>query len=141
MDDRHARHRRRPTDGRRRPSDGYRVSDPRRFDRLVQDALRSLPQPVLVHLEGVELRIAETPPADPLRTGVTPVALASYQTSGAGPRRAPQRPDRLVLYRRPLEARSRSKPELLGLLQQVIVHEVARHLGIDEDGLDELGWS
>lgn len=141
MDDRHARHRRRPTDERRRPADGYRVADQRRFDRLVRDALGSLPPAVLAHLDGVELRVAETPPNELPATGEAGVALASYQTSSADPRRAPRRADRLVLYRRPLEARSRSRPELLGLLQRVIVHEVAHHLGIDDEGLDELGWS
>ncbi len=117
------------------------MRDPLGFDRLVDDALRSLPPRVLAHLEGIEVHVVETPPTAPLGTSHAAVALASYQTVRTGPRRAPRRGGRLTLYRRPLEARSRTRPELIALVQQVVVHELAHHLGLDDDGLDGLGWS
>lgn len=120
--------------------DGYRAAHPVRFDRLVRDALLTLPAPLLDHLQQVEVQVAEVPPADPFATGEDAVVLATYQVP-AGGRQAPRTGrDRLVLYRRPIEARSRSKAELLALVQEVVVHEVAHHLGLDDDGLEELGW-
>lgn len=142
MDDRHARHRLRVADPHRRPSDGYRAAGMMRFDRLVGEALRTLPGPVLEHLQQVEIRIAEVPPPDPSGAG-DQVLLGRYEATAPTP--APWRPreqpgDRLVLYRRPLEGRARSKPELVELVREVVVHEVAHHLGLDDDDIEELGW-
>ena len=49
-------------------------------------------------------------------------------------------PDRIVLFRRPIEARARSDADLAELVREVVVHEVAHYFGIDDDRLDELGW-
>lgn len=142
MDDRHARHRLRTADPHRRPSDGYRAAGMVRFDRLVGEALRMVPGPLLEHLQQVEIRIADVPPPDPFGAG-DEVVLGRYDATGrAAPRRSERKqpPDRLILYRRPLEARARSKPELVELVREVVIHEVAHHLGIDDDDIGELGW-
>jgi hypothetical protein len=49
-------------------------------------------------------------------------------------------PDRIVLFRRPIEARARSDADLAELVREVVLHEVAHYFGIDDDRLDELGW-
>lgn len=143
MDDRHARHRLRTADPHRRPSDGYRAAGLLRFDRLVGEALRTVPSPVLEHLQQVELRIVEVPPADPFGSG-DEVLLTRYEPATPRPKRWGSREpatDRLIIYRRPLEARARSKPELVELIREVVIHEVAHHLGLDDDDIEELGWS
>lgn len=139
MDDRHARRRRRPTDPRRRPTEGFRAPDARGFDRLVAEALRTTPGPIRTHLGGVEVHIADLPPAS---TAAPEVPLARYQPrpGGAGDRGDGATADRLVLFRRPLEARAQNRTELVLLLREVVVHEIAHHLGIDDDGIEELGW-
>jgi predicted Zn-dependent protease with MMP-like domain len=140
MDDRHARRRHRVADPRRRPVDGYRLSGEHRFDRLVGEVLAELPAAVLDHLQQVELRLADVPPAPPPGE-VEEVLLARYQLPGSpGPGVVHPTPARLTLYRRPLEARAHSKPELLTLLREVLVREAARQLGVDDDGIEDLGW-
>jgi predicted Zn-dependent protease with MMP-like domain len=120
--------------------DGYRLTGGPRFDRLVGEALGDLPAPVLEHLQRVQLRLADVPPA-PVHGETEEVLLARYERTVPG-----QGPDagsvaaRLTLYRRPIEARAHSKPELLLLLREVLVREVALQLGIDDDGLEDLGW-
>jgi predicted Zn-dependent protease with MMP-like domain len=141
-DDRHARHRRADADRRRRPVDGFRVSDLRRFERLVEDALAALPEELLSHLDNVQLTVEDVPPADPLSTGRDEVLLGLYQgvpkpARGWG---GAALPDRITLFRRPLEARAHSKTELADLVRETVVHEIAHHFGIDDDRLDELGW-
>jgi predicted Zn-dependent protease with MMP-like domain len=49
-------------------------------------------------------------------------------------------PDRITLFRRPLEARARNQRELADIVRETVVHEIAHHFGIDDDHLDELGW-
>ncbi|MFP4149916.1 MAG: metallopeptidase family protein [Nitriliruptoraceae bacterium] len=131
MDDRHARYRHRVADRRRRPVDGYRLAGGRRFDRLVGESLAELPPAVLDHLQQVQLRLADVPPPRP--DGEEEILLARSEPAGA-------QPARLTLFRRPIETRAHSKPELLVLLREVLIREVAGQLGIDEDGLEDLGW-
>lgn len=139
MDDRHARHRHRPADPRRRPWQGYRTTDARHFERLVTAALRTVPAPLLEQLAAIEVHVAELPPAEPAGS-TAPIALAAVDTTRARSSGAHTQPGRLVLYRRPLEARARNRTELTELLRRVVVHELARQLGIDEDGIEERGW-
>jgi predicted Zn-dependent protease with MMP-like domain len=138
MDDRHARRRHRVADPRRRPVDGYRLAGGERFDRLVGEVLAELPGAVLDHLQQVELRLADVPPT-PAPGEIEEVLLARYEPAGPTGR-AIRTPARLTLYRRPIEARAHSKPELIALLREVLVRETARQLGIDDDGLEDLGW-
>ncbi|MDP8960213.1 MAG: metallopeptidase family protein [Actinomycetota bacterium] len=140
MDDRHARFRRRDLDRRRGPSDGFRLAGVRRFERIVDSALASLPAKLLAYLENVQIVVEDVPsPQSLVRDGIL---LGLYQ---GVPRTAracdpPVLPDRITLFRRAIESRVTNKEELLDLVREVVVHELAHHLGIDEDRLDELGW-
>jgi predicted Zn-dependent protease with MMP-like domain len=134
--DRHARFRRADTDPRRRPVDGTRASSGRRFARLVDDAIGSLPSGLLAYLDEVQLRIEDVPPVE----GGEDVRLSSY-TRAVPPRVGLLGAfDQLTVYRRPLEARARDRLELLELLRETIVHELATQHRLDDDQLDELGW-
>ena len=51
-------------------------------------------------------------------------------------------PDKIAIYRIPLEEEFGDDPELLeDEIRITVLHEIAHHFGIDEDRLDELGWS
>ncbi len=89
----------------------------------------------------MQITVDDVPPADPLGEG-DEILLGLYQgvprtERGFGDAMLP---DRITLYRRPLEARARSKHDLADLVRETVVHEVAHHFGIDDDHLDELGW-
>ncbi len=62
------------------------------------------------------------------------VPLARLVPAGVDRRGLPTRA-RIVLYRRPLEARSRDGAELANLLHDVLVEQVATYLGVDPDTL------
>ena len=142
MDDRHARLRRRPPDPRRRPVAGHRALSRRAFDRLVDQSVGSLPGPLLDRLDNVEVTVEDVPPADALEDGQEVVLLGLYQGVPQTERGwdAPFLPDRITIYRRPLELRARSREDLSDLVRETVVHELAHHFGIDDDRLDELGW-
>jgi predicted Zn-dependent protease with MMP-like domain len=141
MDDRHARLRRREVDGRHRPADGFRALSRERFERLVGRALDSLPDDLLDHLDNVQITVADVPPDDPLGGG-DELLLGLYQGVPRTERgfEGGTLPDRITLFRRPLEARAANRHELEALVRDTVVHEVAHHFGIDDDRLDELGW-
>ncbi|MEX1162479.1 MAG: metallopeptidase family protein [Nitriliruptor sp.] len=138
-DDRHARHRRADVDRRRRPVDGHRVHGRDRFERIVVDALGALPPPLLAHLDGVALAIEEVPGPDVDGAGQVPLARYARGAATAADAAHPA-PARLTVFRRPLEARALSRADLTELIQLAVVHEVADHLGLDDDDLDGLGW-
>jgi len=139
--DRHARHRRTDADHRRRPADGFRALDAARFERLASEALASLPGELPGYLDNVQVTVEEVPPPDPAGRG-DEVLLGVYEGVPRTERElgAAALPDRITLYRRPLEVRARTKHELYELVRETVVHEIAHHLGIDDDRLDELGW-
>ena len=141
MDDRHARHRRSDADRRRRPVEGFRATGTGRFDRIVNDAIATLPRDLLAYLDNVEVAVEDVPPADPTGAGEQ-VVLGLYQVVSRPTRQAggTTLPDRITLFRRPLEARAHDKRDLADLVQETVVAELADHFGIDDDRLDELGW-
>ena len=51
-------------------------------------------------------------------------------------------PDKIAIYRLPLEEEFGDDPSVLeDEIRITVLHEIAHHFGIDEDRLDELGWS
>lgn len=132
MDDRHARSRATPSDPRHRPIDGFRASSAARFAELVKTALQGLSDKLTAALDGVELRIEEVPPPSAANAAL----LVRYETAPS----SSGQPDRLRLFRRPLEARARSANDLTALIREATVLELATVLGIDRDRLDEPGW-
>lgn len=142
MIERHARHRRSPSDRRRRPVDGSRAASTDRFQRLVTDAVASLPPRLSVHLEGVQLAIEDVPPPQPRGDG-DEVPLCRYDVAAPGEPEGGfdgSPPDRLVLYRRPLEARAISQHDLVDLVRQTLSMQIARQAGIEDD-LGGFDWS
>lgn len=142
MDDRHARRRRRPPDRRRHPSAGHRALSADSFDRLVDTAVTTLPGPLLERLDNVEVTVEDVPPPDALEDGREIVLLGLYQGVPQTERSwgEPMLPDRITIYRRPLELRAVDRSHLADLVRETVVHEIAHHFGIDDDRLDEMGW-
>jgi predicted Zn-dependent protease with MMP-like domain len=107
----------------------------------VADAVSGLPQAILDRLDNVAIVVADVPPANVLGEG-DEILLGLYEGVPQPDRAfgAPVLPDRITLYRRPLEQRAATKADLALLVQETVVHEVAHHFGLDDDELDELGW-
>ncbi len=110
-----------------------------RFDDVVIEAVTHLEQRWADELATVEFAVEEVPPAEPEAgdPGVDPVPLAQLQAAtGTGHATTPTR---IVLYRRPLEARALDPDDLVDLVLDVLVHEVARLLGVDAGVVDPEG--
>jgi predicted Zn-dependent protease with MMP-like domain len=105
-----------------------------RFDDLVLDALERLDPRWGKQLADVELAVEEVPPAPP------PGEAESWSGDVIPLARlipaAPKLPARIVLYRRPIEARAPGHHELAALVHEVVVEEVAELLGLDPQTID-----
>ena len=49
-------------------------------------------------------------------------------------------PDRISIYKGPIERFARTPERIKEQVRVTVVHEIAHHFGIDDDRLDELGW-
>jgi predicted Zn-dependent protease with MMP-like domain len=111
------------------------------FAELVDDAVASLPVQFRSRLDNVEFIVEETPRGDEVEGGG--LLLGLYQGIPLPARDGGYfgtLPDRIIIFRRPIEARARSDADLAELVREVVIHEVAHYFGIDDDRLDELGW-
>lgn len=132
--------------GRRRVVVPLAVTPAQRFDDLVLDAVEHLEQRWARELEPVEFAVEDVPLPATTDPAVDPDVVADETAGGAVPLgrvlpaapdgRGGQAPPRVVLYRRPLEARADSRTELAGLVLDVVVDLVAALLGKDPDEVD-----
>jgi hypothetical protein len=105
---------------------------------MVLDAVARLEGRWEAELTGVEFAVQEVPEAEELADDSGPLPLART-VPGSPESRDPARPatpTRIVVYRRPLMARSETDAELSDLVFDVVVEEFARYLGLDPDSVD-----
>jgi len=103
----------------------------------VAEAIDSLPAWVLERLENVDVVIEEEPPDD------DPDLLGLYEgipLTERGMDYAGVLPDRIVLFRRTIEAEAEDDEDLKRIVADTVVHEVAHFFGISDERLRELGW-
>lgn len=110
----------------------------RRFEQLAAEALDELPGWVRERLENVDVVVEDEPPPD------QPELLGVYEgvpLTQRGLHYTWAIPDRITLYRGPIEREARATGEraLKRVIAETVVHEVAHFFGIDDDRLEELG--
>jgi predicted Zn-dependent protease with MMP-like domain len=103
------------------------------FDEHVQAALDDLPPEIASALENVAVVVEDEDPEDPTLFGW-------YDGLGPGRDHAGALPDRIVIYRRPLERAFPDPAELEREIRITVLHEVGHFFGLDEDQIDELGY-
>jgi predicted Zn-dependent protease with MMP-like domain len=116
-----------------------------KFDAVVLEALEPIELRWGSELAELDLAVDEVPEVDETSPddvvwaqGVLAdvgVPLARLVPAGVDPEGLPSRA-RIVLYRRPLEARARGGEDLADLLHEVLVEQVAEYLGIEPDAVD-----
>jgi predicted Zn-dependent protease with MMP-like domain len=105
------------------------------FDEHVRRALDSLPDEIAVALDNVAVVVEDENPEDPdlfgLYHGIPLPDRAGYQ--GA-------LPDKISIYRLPLEEEFDDPKELEREIRITVLHELAHYFGFDEDRIAELGY-
>ena len=108
------------------------------FEEQVRTALDSLPPELSEAMSNVEIVVEDENSEDPNIFGLylgIPLTERGGEYAGA-------LPDKIAVYRLPLEDEFGDDPErLVEEIRITVVHEIAHHFGIDEDRLAELGWA
>jgi predicted Zn-dependent protease with MMP-like domain len=114
------------------------------FESLVERALRAIPPPFDRALDEVAIVIADEPSREELaESGLDPddVLYGLYEGTPRtewGADLVPF-PNKITLFRLPLEEDFPDPGELAEEVRETVIHELAHHLGIDDDRLHELG--
>ena len=116
-----------------------------KFDAMVLEALEPIELRWGSELADLDLAVDEVPEVEETSPddvvwgqGVLAdvgVPLAQLVPAGVDPEGLPSRA-RIVIYRRPLEARARDGADLADLLHEVLVEQVAEYLNIEPDAVD-----
>ncbi len=114
------------------------------FQRLVEEALDSLPREIAARMDNVEVVIEDEPPPEAtagLPPGVTLFGLYhGIPLTARGNSYAGVLPDKISIYQGPIERSCRSNAEVREQVRKTVIHEIAHHFGIEDDLLHELGW-
>jgi predicted Zn-dependent protease with MMP-like domain len=126
----------------RRPGSG--ALRHRSFEALVERALASIPAPFSQALDEVAIVIADEPTREELEYSGLDPDEALYGLYEGTPRTEwgadwVPFPNRITLYRLPLEEDFPDPRDLAEEVRETVIHELAHHLGIDDDRLHELG--
>ena len=117
----------------------------RRFEDLVSQALRDLPDQFQQRLNNVDVVVETWPSRGQLarvRLGPSGVLFGLYEgvpllrrtrAYGLVP------PDRITIFQGPIEDYFRTPGAIRRKVREVVVHEIAHHFGIDDRRLRELG--
>jgi predicted Zn-dependent protease with MMP-like domain len=114
------------------------------FETLVERALAAIPSPFREHLREVAIVIDDEPSAEQLRENgmdadeslygiYEGVPITEYGADWVA------LPNRITLFRLPLEEDFPDPDDLAEEVRITVIHELAHHLGIDDDRLEELG--
>jgi len=105
------------------------------FEDEVEAALETLPDDLREAMSNIAIVVEDEPPAGQPLLGLyegIPLTKRSSFYAGAAP-------DKISIYRGPLERLYGRDPELLQqMIRRVVLHEIAHHFGISDERLVEL---
>jgi len=115
------------------------------FEQLVAEALLNLPDEFKEQLENIEVVVEDAPTREKLaEVGLKPgdtlyglyegVPLTKRTTSYGL-----VLPDKISIFRKPIEYSCSSDSDIKKKVRQVIQHEIAHYFGFNDEQLDEMG--
>ena len=105
------------------------------FDRLVSEALDGLPDDIAELMSNVAVTVEDEPPPGSHLLGL----YQGIPLGRRGPYYAGALPDKITIYRGPLERIAGGDAELLRQqVRRVVFHEIAHHFGISDERLVEI---
>lgn len=117
---------------------------PQVYERLVQETLDNLPDDLRTQIRNVAIVIEDRPTRQQLRdAGVRPptTLYGLYQgvpLMNRGAWYGNVLPDKITIFRKPIEASSRSWEDLVRVVRQTVLHEIGHYFGLSEQRLREI---
>ena len=114
------------------------------FERLVAEALDTLPRQFRRHMRNIAV-VVETAPSRELleEMDLWPdhTLLGLYQgvpLPDRGHSYGNVLPDHITIFQQPIEALYRTPEEIREAVRETVIHEVAHYFGLDDERIDEL---
>ena len=105
------------------------------FEQFVSDALDALPDDIASLMSNVAVTVEDEPPPGSHLLGL----YQGIPWGSRGPYYAGALPDKITIYRIPIEQVAGGDPERLrALVRRVVFHEIAHHFGISDERLVEI---
>ena len=108
---------------------------PSTFEDQVRAALDELPSRLAAALDNIAVVVEDENPEDPDLFGLYQGVPLPERGDAAG-----MLPDKISIYRVPLEESFSDPAELREEIRITVLHELAHYFGLDEDRLAELGY-
>jgi predicted Zn-dependent protease with MMP-like domain len=117
----------------------------KKFAAVVRRAIESLPEEVKEHLENVVVDVEDEPSVEFLRqAGFTDEEIDEGDSlygyflplEGAPASEMLENPNRIIIFKNPLEEDFEDPHELLLEIRKTVAHEIAHHFGLSERDLD-----
>ncbi len=118
----------------------------KRFEQLVATALDGLPGFIQEAMDNVDVVVEEWPSDEQyadLGLATDEWLFGLYEGTPLverGISSDPLMPDKITIFKEPLEEACQSEAQITEEIRRTVVHEVAHHFGIDEARLVELGY-
>jgi predicted Zn-dependent protease with MMP-like domain len=106
------------------------------FEEHVERALAALPPELQAAVQNVEISVEDEHPDDPDLFGLYEGVPLPERSDWAG-----TLPDRIRIFRLPLVESFPEPAELEEEIRITVLHELAHYFGLDEDQLENLGYS
>jgi len=118
--------------------------DRERFERLVARVVEDLPEEFLTRLHNIDVVVEDQPTPSQLRRvglkhGETLLGLyEGVPRTKRGYHYGMVTPDKITIFRKPIEAKCRHDAEIVAEIQRVVKHEIAHHFGITDARLNQI---
>jgi predicted Zn-dependent protease with MMP-like domain len=113
------------------------------FCAVVDDVIRSLPEPFHSYLENIAVDVDQRPSARTLREmGFAPdewdQLMGLFQGEPLTEQHYGERhPNHITLFKESIESACRSRQEIAYEIRRTLIHELAHHFGYDEEELED----
>ncbi len=112
------------------------------FEAVIREAIDRLPDWVHEGLDNIEVLVLDEPDEDLDPEGEGLLGLyVGLPLPERGAEYAGELPDVIYMFRRPHLELGLPADELRHEIERTLIHEIAHYFGIDDDHLDEIGWS
>lgn len=119
--------------------------DQHTFEDLVVEAIDSLPPEIHAWLDNVAIVVGEQPTREQLgQAGLRPGQLlfglyVGVPKTQRGFTYGETVPDKIIIFRRPIEQVCRSPAGIRDCVRRTVLHEIGHHFGLGEDELRSAG--
>jgi len=116
----------------------------KRFERLVEEAVRTIPARFRREIKNVAVIVEDEPPPDVLEEmGIEPpdTLFGLYQGTPLPERgwtTLPPEPDRISIYQRPIEEACETDDDIVATIAETVIHEFGHYFGLSEEEIEEI---